>query len=172
MTQTTRRTGRRIVASTALVVMLVGLVEVMPAGAAPGGGRSTGSTAVGTQKLRVGGDAWQLLKRTNAARERRGLRPVRLDRERSQIARRHSARMAAAGYLFHTTKVSVYLQGIRWHRWGENVGYTSGSVAGLHDAFMASAPHRRNILQRGFRRVAIGTVRVDGRLWATLFFYG
>jgi uncharacterized protein YkwD len=52
------------------------------------------------------------------------------------------------------------------------VGYTPGSIEGLQQAFMDSEPHRRNVLEHGFRRVAIGTVRVDGVLWVTLFFYG
>jgi uncharacterized protein YkwD len=80
--------------------------------------------------------------------------------------------MAAAGDLFHTTDVTPYLAGIDWHRWGENVGYTPGSIDGLQQAFMDSEPHRHNVLEPDFRRVAIGTVRVDGVLWVTLFFYG
>jgi uncharacterized protein YkwD len=41
----------------------------------------------------------------------------------------------------------------------------------MEAAFMASAPHRANILHRTFRHVAIGAVRVDGALWVTVFFY-
>jgi hypothetical protein len=37
---------------------------------------------------------------------------------------------------------------------------------------MDSEPHRHNVLEPGFRRVAIGTVRADGVLWVTLFFCG
>jgi uncharacterized protein YkwD len=80
--------------------------------------------------------------------------------------------MARNGELFHTGDADVYLHGIDWHTWGENVGYTPGSIQGLQDAFMASTPHRHNVLEGDFRRVAIGTVRVDGVLWVTLFFYG
>jgi uncharacterized protein YkwD len=36
---------------------------------------------------------------------------------------------------------------------------------------MRSEGHRRNILNRAFRRVAIGTYRTDGRLYVTVFFY-
>ena len=80
--------------------------------------------------------------------------------------------MAHAGKLFHTTDVSVYLDGIDWHAWGENVGYTPGDVAGLQQAFIDSPPHRENILNGAFQQVAIGAVRVDGTLWVTVFFYG
>ena len=82
----------------------------------------------------------------------------------SQIARRHSLKMAQEQSLFHTTNPSsVYLKGISWHYWGENVGVTGGTVADLESAFMASLPHRQNILNKTFRHVAIGAVRVDGR---------
>ena len=59
-----------------------------------------------------------------------------------------------------------------WHTWGENVGYTPQDVASLQQAFMDSPPHRANILNRALHPVAIGSVRVDGTLWVTVFFYG
>jgi uncharacterized protein YkwD len=81
--------------------------------------------------------------------------------------------MAQEHSLFHTTNPSsVYLKGVNWHYWGENVGVTGGTVADLESAFMASLPHRQNILNKTFRHVAIGAVRVDGVLWVTVFFYG
>jgi uncharacterized protein YkwD len=120
----------------------------------------------------VGGDSWRLFKATNESRGRFDVPKLRLNRELSVIARRHSMAMARNGELFHTANVDVYLHGIDWHTWGENVGYTSGDVDGMEQAFMDSPPHRSNILNRGFRQVAIGTVRVDGTLWVTVFFYG
>ncbi len=169
-----RRHGGRIAAAIVLSVAIGGLVATAPAGAVrlPVHATPAAASSTGADRLRVGQDAWQLLKLTNAARERRGLKALQLDRERSRIARRHSAAMATIEELFHTTDVSPYLDGIDWRRWGENVGYTPGSIEGLQDAFMGSEPHRLNVLEPEFRRVAIGTVRVDGVLWVTLFFYG
>ena len=69
-------------------------------------------------------------------------------------------------------EAAAHLQGVDWHIWGENVGYTPQDVTSIQEAFMGSPPHRSNILNRGFRQVAIGTVRVDGTLWVTVFFYG
>jgi uncharacterized protein YkwD len=81
--------------------------------------------------------------------------------------------MARNGELFHTVNpASYYLRGIRWSVWGENVGYTTGDVDGLQRMFMNSPSHRANILNRRFRHVAVGTVRRDGTLWVTVFFYG
>lgn len=170
MTGPTARRRAQAIATAVVFALAVGGLTTLPAGASTL--RAHAAPATGQDRLRVGEDAWQLLKLTNAARERRGLAKLQLDREASRIARRHSAAMAAAGDLFHTTDVSPYLDGIDWHRWGENVGYTPGSIAGLQEAFMQSDPHRHNVLEPGFRRLAIGTVRVGGVLWVTLFFYG
>jgi uncharacterized protein YkwD len=120
----------------------------------------------------VGQESWRLLQATNQSRERFGLPPLRLNLELSAIARQHSIAMARAGSLFHTADVGIYLHAIDWRTWGENVGYTPGDVGSLHEAFMASPTHRENILDDAFRNVAIGSVRVDGTLWVTVFFYG
>ena len=165
------RNGRRqshirsIAASLSLAATLVLSVSPPPVAAGPLHGRTQARVEVGT-------DAWQVFMATNASRAGSRMPKLQLNRAMSLIARRHSLAMARAGALFHTTDVNVYLGEIDWHIWGENVGYTPGDVAGLQQAFMHSPPHRENILNRAFQRVAIGAVRVDGTLWVTVFFYG
>ncbi len=113
-----------------------------------------------------------MLTATNVSRYHHALHGVWINRDMSQLARKHSIAMANANNLYHTPDpASYYLKGIRWHYWGENVGVTGGTVRDLESAFMASAPHRANILHSTFRHVAIGAVRVDGVLWVTVFFY-
>jgi uncharacterized protein YkwD len=115
----------------------------------------------------------EMLRLTNEDRAAHGVGRLRLDDVRSDTAHRHSAAMARAGGLYHTANAeSVYLRGVRWTRWGENVGRTEGDLAGLQDAFMDSPVHRRNLLERRFDKVAVGVVRRDGTAWVTLFFYG
>ncbi len=123
------------------------------------------------QRVQVGQEAWQLFRATNTSRGRFGAPKLQLNRAMSQVAKHHSMAMAAAGSLFHTADVDVYLHGVHWHVWGENVGFTPGDVASVQQAFMDSPPHRANILNHAFRHVAIGAVRVDGTLWVTVFFY-
>jgi uncharacterized protein YkwD len=127
--------------------------------------------APGPARLAIGSETWQMFKATNASRGRYDLPQLRLNRELSEIARRHSLAMASTDQLFHTTDVDLYLHGIAWHVWGENVGYAPGDAQSLQQAFMNSPPHRENILNRAFRHVAIGAVRVHGTLWVTVFFY-
>jgi uncharacterized protein YkwD len=115
----------------------------------------------------------QMFRLTNVARERHDVHRLRLDGTRSDKAHRHSAAMAKAGEIYHTADpADFYLRGVRWTKWGENVGRTEGGLDDLQDAFMASAVHRRNILDSRFDKVAVGVVRRDGTTWVTLFFYG
>ena len=117
--------------------------------------------------------AWQLFKATNHSRLAHGVHRVRLDRQASKIAVKHSAAMARRHTLFHSTDPSAYLSGVgRWSRWGENIGWTTGDVNALQRAFMRSYVHRENILDGRFRHVAIGAVKQGKKLWVTLFFYG
>jgi uncharacterized protein YkwD len=116
----------------------------------------------------------RMLRLTNESRELRDLHRLRLDHARSDRARRHSVAMARYGDLFHTSDPpDYYLRGVRWSRWGENVGDTGGGsdLRPLHDAFMDSPDHRANVLNPRFERVAVGVVMRGGKAWVTLFFY-
>jgi uncharacterized protein YkwD len=150
-----RKIGRLIVAVTAVAVVLA----MVP-------GTITGVGAVVQERK-------AMLHATNNTRDHHAIREVRINRDLSELARRHSLAMARRGTLFHTADpVGHYLRGRQWHVWGENVGVTSGTVGELQQAFMGSLPHRSNILNTTYRRVAIGAIRADGTLWVTVFFYG
>ena len=151
---------RRTIGRATLIIVVLGLATglLVPQAVADG------SALTPRAKMR---------RETNVSRVHHNVDRVRINREMSQLARRHSMAMARRGDLFHTgSPTSRYLRGVRWRVWGENVGVTSGTVDGLQRAFMASAAHRQNVLNRSFRRVAIGAVRVNGMLWVTVFFYG
>jgi uncharacterized protein YkwD len=173
MAMTDQATPRRRLRLAALSLTLTALFALVASPARATLVRSAAAHASShLRRVEVGSNAWQLFKLTNASRGRFGLPSLQLNRQMSLVARRHSAAMAKAGELFHTTNVDVYLHGIDWHAWGENVGYTPGDLPSIQTAFMHSAPHRENILNHAFRHVAIGTVRVGGTLWVTVFFYG
>ena len=121
----------------------------------------------------------RMYRATNNSRLNHEIRRVDIQDRISALARQHSIAMANKGEfgkLFHTSVSRIqgtYLDGINWSTWGENVGVTGGSIGDLQQAFMQSDDHRRNILDRRFRRVAVGTYRDDnGYLWVTVFFYG
>lgn len=155
--QTTERTRIGRLATVVLVGSL--LLALLPDGAMA---RSTASR-----------ERWLVKRETNESRLLHQMPLLDLDARLSDLARQHSLAMANRGSLFHTADpAATYLRGVDWHTWGENVGVTGGTVADLQKAFMRSSPHRANILNREFRHVAIGAVRVDGTLWVTVFFYG
>lgn len=89
----------------------------------------------------------------------------------SYRARRHSALMARRHRLFHTSPLSSVFSGFRWTIGGENVGYAS-HISTLYRAFMASTPHRANILRRAYRATGIGCVWRYARVWCTQEFMG
>jgi uncharacterized protein YkwD len=144
------RTTRRIAASIGLVFVMT--LALVPAASA-----------------RTPNYSWQMYRETNSSRVRHSVK--RLDRAHrlTQAVTRHSRAMARRGDLFHSSGPRSY--GVRCRTWGENVGYTSGDVDDLQRAFMHSPSHRSNVLNRRFRRVAVGSATDNrGRLWVTVFF--
>ena len=102
----------------------------------------------------------------NATRSGAALPSLKMNERLSDVARRHSRRMAAAGELFHSDLERLLSRGTS--SLGENVGY-GGSLEQLRDAFMASPPHAHNILG-SFERTGVGVVRRDGTIWITQIF--
>lgn len=132
-----------------------------------------GTVPAGAQATERVGRRQQLVQLTNQDRRERKRPALRFERRLSRYARQHSLAMARKGYLFHSTAAQLRgaLDGVRWSIGGENVGVGS-SLEGLQRAFMASKLHRRNVLRREFRHMAVGIVRQDDRLWVTVIFYG
>ena len=110
---------------------------------------------------------------TNADRASHGLRELSQADRVARYATRHSRRMADLGYLFHSgdEQIRGALEGSGWRSAGENVG-AGATLASLEDAFMESAPHRHNVLERSYDHAAVGIVQADGVVWVTVIFYG
>ena len=96
---------------------------------------------------------------------------LRMNEDMVAVARAQSNDMANEGSIFHNADLAGDLQQVSWAIAGENVG-VGGSVESLHDAFMNSAPHRKNIMRKRFRKVGVGVVTADGRIWVTVVFAG
>lgn len=115
----------------------------------------------------------ELLAMTNGDRADHGHAVLRLGRRLSRYATRHSREMAELGTIFHSSDAELRraLEGTDWSSAGENVG-VGASLEWLQDAFMGSAPHRRNILTPSYDHAAIGVVVDHDRVWVTVVFYG
>jgi uncharacterized protein YkwD len=107
----------------------------------------------------------------NRARHHYGRSSVSLNESLSNYARKHSATMAAQNRLFHNPYLRTWLRNWSYRVLGENVGYGS-TVRSVYDAFMRSAPHKANILDRRYRNIGVGIVSKNGRQWVTIIFRG
>jgi uncharacterized protein YkwD len=105
----------------------------------------------------------------NAERSEQGKRPLPMSARMSGIAERHTREMAESGTIYHNDDLGSDLRYCHPSRWGENVGM-GGSVTRLHDLFMDSAPHRKNVLNGTFDRIGVGVVSRHGTTYVTVVF--
>jgi len=117
---------------------------------------------------------------TNAERAKNGLPALRWDADLCRMARSQSERMAKQGYLSHS------LDGLRLRDRARAVGIAHYTVLGENIAYnfgyddpggfaverwMLSPGHRANILEVGFKAMAVGTfVATDGSVFLTQTF--
>jgi uncharacterized protein YkwD len=108
------------------------------------------------------GDSSSFLAAMNEARAAHGLAPFRLDPRLQRAARAHSGDMIRRQYFAHGPLVSRLARfGVRGPRVGENLAWGVGSAGdprAVVRSWLASPPHRANLLRRGFRRVGLGVL--------------
>jgi uncharacterized protein YkwD len=117
---------------------------------------------------------YQALNRDRAAN---GLPPLTWSPKLSNTAGCWADQMSRVGTLYHQNLGALIASPdyVGYYTMGENiiVGPGSMSAASVEGAWMASAPHRANILSRSFNIVGIGYVHgPDGRIWAVQEFGG
>lgn len=137
-----------------LVALVVGLAAVVAA-AAPA--TAAADAAAGSRFVSLANDA----------RAVDGLPALGVRSDLQAVARRHAVRMADEGRVFHNPDLPDQVGG--WQRLGENVG-KGPTVDEIHEAFMSSASHRRNILDGGFTEIGVGVEVRDGVIWVAEVF--
>jgi uncharacterized protein YkwD len=145
-----------------------------PAGArsdwAPAGAhRATGPLAVNSVEALEA----QVLAEVNGARRQRGLRPLRLSTPLSHAAAFHSRDMARRGYFSHNSasgtefwrRVRRFYGSHGYRSWavGENLLWASPDLnsSTALSMWMASPPHRANLLSRRWREIGLAAVHVS-----------
>lgn len=103
----------------------------------------------------------------NAERAAAGLDALTPAGDLTVVGRRHSTTMADAEDLHHNPSLAGDVNG--WRKVGENVG-RGPEVTRIHDAFMASPSHRRNVLDADWTEVGVGVIVRDGQIWVTEVF--
>jgi len=105
----------------------------------------------------------------NELRSSRGLAPLATKGGLFDVARSWAGRMESVSGISHNPSLAA--QGpAGWKRLGENVGM-GYDLQGLHDAFVASPLHFRNMVDPAFDSVGVGVVHApDGEIFVTVNF--
>jgi uncharacterized protein YkwD len=153
--------------------VLVSLTLAVPARAgAVGLDVDSWPTSAGVVASRAMAAEVRLLELVNADRARHGLPPVELDLDLLDIARERAAAQLTDGPLSHHDpdgELAVVRRlrslGVRYRLVGENLARFTGPEGSapvtIEEGFMRSPPHRENILEPAFTRLAVGLAR-DG----------
>ena len=124
----------------------------------------------------------QMLEGVNAARAAAGLGPLVPTEALQALAAERSADMAARGYFAHTTPEGVDVfalmeqRGIGFSAAAENLAWNAypeeRAAAVALEAFLASPPHRANLLNPEFTQIGVGVARDGDETYFTLLFVG
>ncbi|HEV2756449.1 MAG TPA: CAP domain-containing protein [Actinomycetota bacterium] len=106
------------------------------------------------------------MRRVNQVRAAQGQRRLNWDKQLGYVARRHANVMANHGGVWHDQNLGRRVT--RWRSLGQNTG-AGGRCRKLFGSFMASAPHRANILG-SWRFIGVGTQWKGGRLYVQTVF--
>ncbi len=115
----------------------------------------------------MAGSAGTFVSKINSERAARGLAPLEVYWDLADDATAHAKRMMDKDDLYHNPNLGSVTTG--WSKLAENIGV--GPDAGrLHDAFMDSSGHRKNILG-DYNYVGVGVaVEPSGKLWVSVVF--
>jgi uncharacterized protein YkwD len=134
----------RPIISASVLAILLALVLSAPAG-------STAVAASATERA--------LLDEVNRVRAAQGLHALRNDGRLARAARAHTAAMLATKRFAHGNTVGRLRRfGVRGGKVGENLAWGSGrysTPAAIVRMWLASPPHRANLLRPGFRRIGL-----------------
>lgn len=115
------------------------------------------------------GDEAAFVAKLNEFRAARGLRILAVRSDLGGVARNWARQMQSRNTLAHNSDLPAQAPS-DWDRLGENVG-VGNNVQQLHDAFVASAIHVRQMVDERFDAVGVGVVPAgNGELFVTVNF--
>ncbi|PTY78770.1 hypothetical protein B5V89_08465 [Heyndrickxia sporothermodurans] len=138
--------------------------------------KSTTPTTSTTQKADYSLNAFekQVVDLTNKERAKNGLPALKIDTELSKVARTKSNDMAKNKYFDHTSPTygspfdMMKKFGISYRSAGENIAMGQRSPEEVVNAWMNSAGHRANILNKNYTHIGVGYVE-NGNYWTQEF---
>ncbi|MCP8971284.1 CAP domain-containing protein [Ectobacillus ponti] len=124
---------------------------------------SSTATAVSTSS-QLNAYEQKVVSLTNAERAKAGLRPLQVDTKLSQVARAKSQDMASHNYFSHTSPTygspfdMMKQFGVTYSYAGENIAMGQRTPEEVMTAWMNSAGHRANILNKSYTHIGVGYV--------------
>ncbi len=110
-----------------------------------------------------------MLEHINEARKREGVPPLTVSLDLGRTAIYWAEHMRNNRKMYHNPRAGKMIRD--WTAWAENVGYHSGGVGAMHQSFMRSPPHRKNILDPRFTDCGIGAAKdASGVTWWCVVF--
>lgn len=131
-----------------LVAVLVGALGLPVVAVAPAQAQA--------QPIDVGAAEADFVARINELRRSKELPELAVHGELTDVARRWAEKMAAADEISHNPNLAKQVSA-DWQKLGENVG-VGMTVAKLHDAFVRSPSHYRNLVDADFTHVGVAVV--------------
>ena len=150
-----------------LSVVVVALGVALAVGAPAVADSFSTSKTLASKSATLGPGELAVVRLINAYRAKNGLRPLRVGPALSRAAQSHSADMARRGYFDHGAFATrLWSFGVRAPYVGENLaeGTRPLTPATIVRMWIQSAPHRENLLDRGFRRIGVGEAGGSMRL--------
>ena len=111
---------------------------------------------------------------TNVERTKNGLKALQIDRPLMAAAREKSQDMKNNNYFSHTSPTfgspfdRLKALNISYKSAGENIAKGQKTPEQVVEAWMNSAGHRQNILDKNFTHIGVGYVK-DGHIWTQQF---
>jgi uncharacterized protein YkwD len=165
--------GKRFVSGALVAALAAGMISISAVAASACTVKVNGSSTYESQFVSL----------INHERSSRGLNTLAVKSDLVSVARQHSLKMACQGYIEHDSSTWNSVSG--WTEYGENVGVTgadtgSNQVITLHNAFMNSPEHKRNIIFPAmesnpkpppYNQVGVGvTIDSSGSMYVTEIF--
>lgn len=170
-------TLRRVWRLVAMTLVAIALLALAGRGDGGAGVARAGAASV---SLAPADFAAQMADLINAERARAGLPALAWMSDVNRVAVDRALDMASLGYFDHFNpagigaEVLLQAYGVPHVILGENIARSTYPAAQVvrtvHEAFMASAEHRANVLERRFHRVGIGAAVVDRTYYFAVVF--
>lgn len=117
----------------------------------------------------------KILNLMNIKREKKGLKPLKLDKKINKLCIIKSNDMVENNYFSHTSKKygtpfqMLKKNGINYLRAGENIAMGQMTEEEVFKCWMESKGHRENILEEKYTTVGIGRDKYNKNIWTEIF---